>query len=105
MAEKHLIVFGDQADQQIRKNLNRIKSYKEAEWLYDGILYQDETQSFDIIEVVFKDKKFAPDALIDNGKWISPALFGNNQDIWREAIRQCFSLVRRGNIHCYTYLD
>lgn len=105
MAEKHLIVFGDNPEQQIRKNLNKVKSYKEAQWLYDGILYQEESESFDILEIVFKDPKFAPNALIDNGKWIAPALFGNNQGIWREAIRHCFSLVTRGNIHCFTYID
>lgn len=68
-----------------------------------GALNQEE-EDFDIIEVVFRDSKFAPDALIDNGKWISPTLFGNNPSIWRDAIRQCFSLVTLGNIHCLTYL-
>ncbi|RYZ51996.1 MAG: hypothetical protein EOP07_20345 [Proteobacteria bacterium] len=103
MAEKHLIVFGDDAEKQIRKHSEKLKSYREAQWLYDGLLYQEDLSDFDIIDLVFKDPKFAPDALIDNGKWIVPALFGNNQKIWQEAIRHCFTTAEAGKINCYTF--
>jgi hypothetical protein len=105
VSEKHLIVFGDVFEKQIKKNLGKLKSYKEAQWLYDGILYRDEKIEDDIVRILFRDPKFAPNAIIDNGKWISPALFGNNQAIWQDAIRHCFSVTPRGQIHCFAYLD
>lgn len=101
--EKHLIVFGDSAESQIKKHAGRIKSYREAQWLYDGILYQDDIKSLDINEIVFRDPKFSPDALIDNGKWIDPDLFRKNKDIWQAAIKQCFEGAKVGEIHCFTY--
>lgn len=105
MKQKHLIVFGEDPDQQIRKNLQHIKSYKEAQWLYDGILYQDDWQELDIDSILFRDPKFAPDALIDNGKWISPKLFGHNQSIWQESLRHCFAQAGTNKIHCFTFMD
>ncbi len=105
MADKYLIVFGDEPEQQIRKNLGKMKSYKEAQWLYDGILYRDENLDDSIVSILFKDPKFAPGAIIDNGQWISLALFGNNQKIWQGAIAECFNMLKRDSIHCYSYLD
>ena len=105
MAEKHLIVFGEQAEQQLKRHLSKIKFYKEAQWLYDGLLYGNEDSSENLVQIVFKDPKFAPNAIIDNTKWISPELFGKNQKIWQEAIKQCFAMTARDQIHCFTYGD
>lgn len=105
MTEKYLIVFGDHPEQQIKRHLSKIKSYKEAPWLYDGFLYQDGELDKEIVSLVFRDPKFAPNAVIDNSKWLSPKLFGNNQQIWREALAQCFAMTARDQIHCFSYAD
>gem|GEM_PF-7027308 len=105
MTEKYLIVFGENADQQIKKNLGQIKSHKEAQWLYEGILYLQDESNEELVAVVFKDPKFIPSAIIDNGKWLAPALFGHNQKIWRDVLSQCLAMTDRGHIHCYTFVD
>jgi hypothetical protein len=105
MTEKYLIVFGDHPEQQIKPHRGKFKSYKEAPWLYDGFLYQDGELSQEIVSIIFRDPTFAPSAVIDNGKWLSPQLFGNNQQIWREALAQCFALTTRDRIRCFSYVD
>jgi len=105
VSEKYLLVFGDHPEQQIKRHLGKIKSYKEAQWLYDGLLYQNEDVSEAMVSLVFRDPKFAPHAVIDNSKWLSPQQFGNNQQIWRDALTQCFAMTSRDLIHCYSYAD
>lgn len=105
MLEKHLIVFGENPELQLKTHLDKMKSYKEAPWLYEGILYQEELSPDDVISIIFKDPKFAPNAIIDNKKWLVSKHFGNKQNIWREAVKQCFTMAKRDQIHFYTYYD
>lgn len=105
MREKYLLVFGENAEQQLKHNLNHVKSYKEASWLYDGLLYQDPEHIQANVTVLFKDPKFAPSAIIDNNKWLWPGQFGNNQQIWQAAVTQCFAMATAGCIHCFAFVD
>jgi hypothetical protein len=57
------------------------------------------------VNIIFRDPKFAPNAVIDNSKWLAPQLFGNNQQIWRAALTQCFAMTARDQVHCFSYVD
>ncbi len=103
--EKYLIVFGEHAPQQLKNNLDHVQSYKEASWLYDGILYGDADQIKASAHLLFRDPRLAPSAIIDNNKWLCPAQFANNQKIWQAAVTQCFTMATPGQIHCFSYTD
>ena len=100
MSEFYVIVIGEDPEAQLKSQSDRLNSWKESNWLYDGLVLTDNFSMEDLAETVSADERFIPKALLDNGKWISQESMGGN---WVKTLKDCLKMTQKGHgVSIYT---
>lgn len=107
MERFYILVFGTNPSEQIKKFKDQLIDPKEANWMYQNILGEDDLTHEKLLTAIFSNPKLVPQAIIDNGKLISKEQFGFTEATWKTNLEKfvmmcdlgasivCFSVIRK----------
>lgn len=92
MSSRHAIVLGGDPDSILKKHFESLKSYKKADWLYEGCHYREDLTAQAMIEVIFAKDEVAPNYVIDHNSLFSREQF--SQETWRQTVLKLLDMTR-----------
>lgn len=100
MAEFYVIVIGEDPEGSLKRAGDHLRSWKESNWLYDGLVLTADFTMTDLATKLTANPALLPAALIDNGHWISRQMVG---DGWQKSLVECLHMTTPGQpVNIYT---
>lgn len=73
--QHYALVIAKNHEDSLKKNSDRLKTWKKADWLYDGLAYQDGVTISDLKAAVHAHEEFFPTIIVDNGVFLHSSKF------------------------------
>ena len=87
---KYALVISDDPESILKAHADEIRDFKKADWLYDGIVFQEDVTSAEIKEKVFANREFLPSIIIDGSSYLTAAKF--SAEGWEDNVRKFIDL-------------
>jgi len=89
--QHYALVIANNHEDTLKKNSDSIKSWKKADWLYDGLAYQEGVTVADLKEAVHANPDFFPTVIVDNGVFLLSSKF--SAPAWRTNVDKFLDLT------------
>ncbi len=89
--QHYALVIAKNHEDSLKRNSDRIKSWKKADWLYDGLAYQEGVTLADLKDAVRSNDEFFPTIIVDNGVFLHASKFSPNA--WKANVDKFLDLT------------
>jgi len=89
--QHYALVIAKNHEDILKKNSDRLKSWKKADWLYDGLTYKEGVTVSDLKDAVHANDDFFPSIIIDNGVFLLSSKF--SVTAWRTNVDKFLDLT------------
>jgi len=73
--QHYALVIAKNHEDSLKRNSDRIKTWKKADWLYDGLAYQEGVTLSALKDAVHANEEFFPTIIVDNGAFLHASKF------------------------------
>jgi hypothetical protein len=89
--QHYALVIAKNHEDTLKKKSDLIKSWKKADWLYDGLAYQEGVTIAALKEAVCASKDFFPTIIVDNGAFLHASKF--SPAAWKSNVEKFLDLT------------
>jgi hypothetical protein len=89
--QHYALVIAKNHEDTLKKKSDLIKSWKKADWLYDGLAYQEGVTIAALKEAVCANKDFFPTIIVDNGAFLHASKF--SPAAWKSNVEKFLDLT------------